>query len=165
MSQLHDAMRKLKDEEELAIFWVNTWGRSDYDPDGVISLYHIRRDDPPARRLRPAVCQVPPQCLLFQAFDMNSMHNLSHILVRQEYAKGLTIINEFSKRPRDVISRHFSTEEEAEDFIPTEFQFPFTMYDQGEVDDRAGGVSVVGQPGIGTPQFIYHRFLFADRVT
>ena len=152
MPALSNHLRKLADDEELALFYGKVWGQREVDPYDHIQQHTIRRDDSP-HRIQPSVCEIPPQCLVFDAFDMASVHNLAHILVRQEYVQGLNVINEFSKRPRRALARFFDTSDDSEVFPPT-FTEHFSMNDAGAGVERAGGVSVVGHPGIGTPQLV-----------
>lgn len=150
MSQIPTHLRKLEEDEGLAIFYSRHWGQGELDPYDVFQLCSIRRDDSPPQRIHDAVCRVPNRCLIFEGLELGAVYNLSHAIVRDEYPKGLNIINEFSKRPREILSRHFTTLDEPEPSLPDVYPQHFSTGDTAGSDDRAGGVSIVGQPGTGT---------------
>ncbi|TCD71023.1 hypothetical protein EIP91_000522 [Steccherinum ochraceum] len=91
---------------------------------------------------------------------MASMHNLSRVLVRQEYVDGVDLINEFSKHPREVLEHHFFTSDESDDQLPLMYaQHWSTIGDTAGSEERAGGVSVVGHPGTGKSLLLQYTLL------
>jgi len=151
------SLRQLEPHEQLASFRETFWGRQELGLHNVLQEYTIRRDDASPQRLDATVCDVPGRCLAFEGFDMG-LHNLAYALVRQEYVEGLNIINEFSKRPREILSHHFATES-SEDPIPQQLSRHFTDGDTEGSSDRGGGVSVVGYPGTGKSIFLKYALL------
>ncbi|THH27518.1 hypothetical protein EUX98_g6665 [Antrodiella citrinella] len=149
-------VRQLDSNEVFASFYNTIWGQQNYGPHNVIENRSIPRDGSPSSRLDDALCKVPNQCLVFPGFDLG-LFNLSCALVRQEYIKGLKVISEFSKRPRDIISDYFTTD--TCDSLPHTLFEHFKDGDSVGSRDRAGGVSVVAHPGTGKSLFLRYTLL------